>query len=347
MEPVNPRPLQMTRPYELEEDGVEEEVGQKRNLGEMLEWRSSTSRTSELTIAFEGEVYVFPAVSPQKVQAVLLLLGGSDAPTSVPSSEFLLQQNSQSISDMSQGSKLSRRFASLVRFREKRKDRCFEKKIRYTCRKEVAQRMHRKNGQFASLKDCETTDVEKWEPSNGSALPDTVPRSCQHCGTSEKATPAMRRGPAGPRTLCNACGLMWANKGTLRDLTKGGRHSFDQNEPGTPDVKPSAIGRENSYVNQDEEGSPEDNKPLSLDSETYVKPHEQEFLEAGENLANPIPMHVENSSITLDEEEEFQGTLDELGNVSVSEFEIPGNFDDQVDVGDSQWRQFGDDAPSP
>ena len=35
---------------------------------------------------------------------------------------------------------------------------------------------------------------------------------CQHCGVSEKLTPAMRRGPAGPRTLCNACGLMWANK---------------------------------------------------------------------------------------------------------------------------------------
>uniref|UniRef100_A0A0A9F348 GATA-type domain-containing protein n=1 Tax=Arundo donax TaxID=35708 RepID=A0A0A9F348_ARUDO len=30
----------------------------------------------------------------------------------------------------------------------------------------------------------------------------------------------MRRGPDGPRTLCNACGLMWANKGMLRDLTK-------------------------------------------------------------------------------------------------------------------------------
>ena len=38
------------------------------------------------------------------------------------------------------------------------------------------------------------------------------PRSCQHCGISEKSTPAMRRGPSGPRTLCNACGLMWANK---------------------------------------------------------------------------------------------------------------------------------------
>lgn len=37
-------------------------------------------------------------------------------------------------------------------------------------------------------------------------------RRCQHCGVSENATPAMRRGPAGPRTLCNACGLMWANK---------------------------------------------------------------------------------------------------------------------------------------
>lgn len=37
-------------------------------------------------------------------------------------------------------------------------------------------------------------------------------RRCQHCGVSENSTPAMRRGPEGPRTLCNACGLMWANK---------------------------------------------------------------------------------------------------------------------------------------
>lgn len=37
-------------------------------------------------------------------------------------------------------------------------------------------------------------------------------RRCLHCGVSENNTPAMRRGPAGPRTLCNACGLMWANK---------------------------------------------------------------------------------------------------------------------------------------
>lgn len=37
-------------------------------------------------------------------------------------------------------------------------------------------------------------------------------RRCHHCGVTENNTPAMRRGPAGPRTLCNACGLMWANK---------------------------------------------------------------------------------------------------------------------------------------
>lgn len=35
---------------------------------------------------------------------------------------------------------------------------------------------------------------------------------CHHCGISATLTPMMRRGPDGPRMLCNACGLMWANK---------------------------------------------------------------------------------------------------------------------------------------
>ncbi|CAL9088766.1 unnamed protein product [Musa acuminata var. zebrina] len=43
---------------------------------------------------------------------------------------------------------------------------------------------------------------------------------CHHCGISAKSTPMMRHGPDGPRTLCNACGLVWANKGTMRDLAK-------------------------------------------------------------------------------------------------------------------------------
>ncbi|KAH9300498.1 hypothetical protein KI387_012081, partial [Taxus chinensis] len=43
---------------------------------------------------------------------------------------------------------------------------------------------------------------------------------CLHCAIGEGSTPMMRRGPSGPRTLCNACGLVWANKGVLRDLSK-------------------------------------------------------------------------------------------------------------------------------
>ncbi|KAJ6691073.1 GATA TRANSCRIPTION FACTOR 28 ISOFORM X1 [Salix koriyanagi] len=235
-----------------------------------------TTRTSELTIAFEGEVYVFPTVTPSKVQAVLFLLGEPETSTIAPNSEFFLQQNARSAGDASQGLKVSRRIASLERFREKRKERCFEKKVRYTCRKEVAQRMHRKKGQFASSNDCYSTDTGNWEPSNGIPNPEFVLLRCQHCGISAKDTPAMRRGPAGPRTLCNACGLMWANKGTLRDLNKGGRHiSFNQNEPVTPDFKPLNMELENPFANPEEEESQEESKPVPLDSENSMRPNEQ------------------------------------------------------------------------
>uniref|UniRef100_A0A0D9X1H0 GATA-type domain-containing protein n=1 Tax=Leersia perrieri TaxID=77586 RepID=A0A0D9X1H0_9ORYZ len=32
---------------------------------------------------------------------------------------------------------------------------------------------------------------------------------CLRCGISGNATPHMRRGPDGPRTLCNACGIAY------------------------------------------------------------------------------------------------------------------------------------------
>ncbi|XP_022763629.1 GATA transcription factor 19-like isoform X2 [Durio zibethinus] len=287
------------------------------------------TRTSELTIAFEGEVYVFPAVTSEKVQAVLLLLGGHDASINVPSSEFLLQE--KAVGDSSRGSKLSRRIASLVRFREKRKERCFEKKIRYTCRKEVAQRMHRKNGQFASLKECYNSADGSWDQSDNT--PESALGSCQHCGISEKLTPAMRRGPAGPRTLCNACGLMWANKGTLRDLRKGGRNAhFDSNELETPaDIKPSTMEPENSFANEDEQGSPEETKPVPWDHENHlIRSNEQEFAEN----SHPFPVQVENSSVNLDDED-MQETLEELADASGSDFEIPSHFDEQVDIDDN------------
>uniref|UniRef100_A0A5B7ANS3 Putative GATA transcription factor 24-like isoform X2 n=1 Tax=Davidia involucrata TaxID=16924 RepID=A0A5B7ANS3_DAVIN len=355
MDAVNLRPLQ-ARPFEGHEDHmqvpirIDEDGGgfeaddvsggcdETMNSAEEVQMNSEapvsnstalTSRTSELTISFEGEVYVFPAATPEKVQAVLLLLGGREKPSSVLSSEFLLQQN-KSVSDVSQCSNLSRRIASLVRFREKRKERCFEKKIRYSCRKDVAQRMHRKNGQFVSLKECYKIAAGSCDPSDGTPRPEYVLRRCQHCGISEKATPAMRRGPAGPRTLCNACGLMWANKGTLRDLTKGGKiMSYNQNEPGTPDIKPSTLETENHYHSQDEQGSPEDTKPLLMESgNPFMRQNEQDSLETAEAVTDNSPIRVENSSVNLDEQE----TFDELANVSGTEFEIPASFDEQVDI---------------
>ncbi|KAJ4962557.1 hypothetical protein NE237_022496 [Protea cynaroides] len=355
----NPQPLQI-RPYEghddhmqipiqiddeeggYESDGIGgggddamDEVDEiQMNSGNLVDRNvvALSSRTSELTLSFEGEVYVFHAVTPEKVQAVLLLLGGRDIPSSMPSNE-VPYQNNRVAADAPRRTNLSRRIASLVRFREKRKERCFDKRIRYTVRKEVAQRMHRKNGQFASLKESYNdgpSSAAGWDPSqsslqdDGTPRPEIVLRKCQHCGISEKATPAMRRGPAGPRSLCNACGLMWANKGTLRDLSKGGRHiSYDQ-EPGTPiEIKPLIMGAENPSNNQDELGNPEDvSKAVNAGNENLsVIPGE-----GSPGETEPLPVETGNPSISKEEQE----NLDDLANTS--EIEIPSNLDEPTEV---------------
>ncbi|KDO81226.1 hypothetical protein CISIN_1g022924mg [Citrus sinensis] len=112
------------------------------------------------------------------------------------------------------------RAASLDRFRQKRKERCFDKKVRYSVRQEVALRMQRNKGQFTSAKKCEGGALG-WSNAQDPGQDDSPSEtSCTHCGISSKSTPMMRRGPSGPRSLCNACGLFWANKGALRDLGK-------------------------------------------------------------------------------------------------------------------------------
>lgn len=76
MDMISPQPLQ-ARPYGVGvgDDGVG--VGVEAVNGGVEERSSAmvasgnsalTPRTSELTIAFEGEVYVFPAVTPEKVR---------------------------------------------------------------------------------------------------------------------------------------------------------------------------------------------------------------------------------------------------------------------------------------
>lgn len=182
---------------------------------------------NQLTLSFQGQVYVFDSVSPEKVQTVLLLLGGREISPSMSAIPVSTHHSNGGLSGTPQRLSVPQRLASLIRFREKRKERNFDKKIRYTVRKEVALRMQRNKGQFTSSKsnhDDSTSAITSWGSNqswaldgNGSQHHEIV---CRHCGISEKSTPMMRRGPEGPRTLCNACGLMWANKGTLRDLSK-------------------------------------------------------------------------------------------------------------------------------
>lgn len=184
--------------------------------------------TNQLTLSYQGEMYVFDTVPPEKVQAVLLLLGGQEVPLGMPGVSMQGHYPQKTLPDFPQRLNMPQRIASLTRFREKRKERNFEKKIRYTVRKEVAQRMQRKKGQFAPSK----TGAENMPPlptsenalswnnqcGAGGSQQEII---CLHCGVGERSTPMMRRGPDGPRTLCNACGLMWANKGVLKELSKG------------------------------------------------------------------------------------------------------------------------------
>ncbi|XP_008796631.2 GATA transcription factor 18-like [Phoenix dactylifera] len=180
--------------------------------------------SNQLTLLFQGEVYVFDSVTPEKVQAVLLLLGGCEVPTGIAGMTLPCHQDDRGYDDILRRTNIpAKRIASLIRFREKRKERNFDKKIRYNVRKEVALRMQRRKGQFAGKANPqEGASASSSVHLAQSSTQDEPPRQskCQNCGISEKMTPAMRRGPAGPRSLCNACGLMWANKGTLRSPSK-------------------------------------------------------------------------------------------------------------------------------
>ncbi|GMJ12897.1 hypothetical protein HRI_004958800 [Hibiscus trionum] len=189
--------------------------------GSDLPGGSGNASADQLALSFQGEVYVFDSVSPDKVQAVLLLLGGYEIPSGIPAMGAV-PVSQRGMGDFPGRSVQPQRAASLNRFRQKRKERCFDKKIRYTVRKEVALRMQRNKGQFTSAKTVSDEVVSASSGSNGTpgSGQDEQETLCRHCGISSKSTPMMRRGPAGPRTLCNACGLKWANKGVLRDLSK-------------------------------------------------------------------------------------------------------------------------------
>ncbi|KAK3231075.1 hypothetical protein Dsin_002956 [Dipteronia sinensis] len=172
---------------------------------------SELSNSSQLTLSFRGQVYVFDAVTPDKVQAVLLLLGGCELSTG-PQGMEVIAQNQRGVPDFPGRCTQPQRAASLDRFRQKRKERCFDKKVRYSVRQEVALRMQRNKGQFTSAKKSEGGGFS-WSSAQESGQEESPSDTlCTHCGISSKSTPMMRRGPSGPRSLCNACGLFWANR---------------------------------------------------------------------------------------------------------------------------------------
>ncbi|CAN6542912.1 unnamed protein product [Malus baccata var. baccata] len=190
--------------------------------------------SSQLTLSFRGQVFVFDAVTPEKVQAVLLLLGGNELSPSAQGTE-LASQNQRAMEDYPRCSQ-PHRAASLIRFRQKRKERCFDKKVRYGVRQEVALRMQRNKGQFSSSKRSDGDS--NWSAGQESGQEDChAETSCKHCGISSKSTPMMRRGPSGPRSLCNACGLFWANRGGLRELSKRSHDIKRIEQGGEPDTK--------------------------------------------------------------------------------------------------------------
>lgn len=243
-------------------DGVED-VG-----SDFPHFPANNGCADQLTLSFQGEVYVFDAVPPDKVQAVLLLLGGCEIPSGIPT-YGTTPFNQTGMGGFSGKLIPPQRAASLSRFREKRKERCFDKKIRYGVRKEVASRMQRKKGQFASSRDG-FDDVGSGSADNnatqGSGQDDMQETLCTNCGISSKSTPMMRRGPAGPRTLCNACGLKWANKGILRANSK--LPNIEIQDPSANSINQIDSGAHNSdtvTMNVDVVSSNGDNPPLTTE----------------------------------------------------------------------------------
>ncbi|XP_062212325.1 GATA transcription factor 19-like isoform X1 [Phragmites australis] len=207
----------------------------------------------------------------------------------------------------------ARRFASLTRFREKRREKCFDKRIRYSVHKEVAQNVKANllGGQILmmvavllwlwplqltarmiifekpselvvmcvnyQLCDCVYVQIVLHQLHMQKAaaflyrLMLACFASCQNCGISSSLTPAMRRGPAGPRSLCNACGLMWANKGTLRSPLNAPKmtlqHPANPSKMGDTDDKNSIVlpaKHIQAAVKTDSEMTPEQEQKLDM-----------------------------------------------------------------------------------
>ncbi|KAH6787947.1 hypothetical protein C2S52_007499 [Perilla frutescens var. hirtella] len=147
----------------------------------------------QVTLSTLDRVFIFDHVPCEKFQFALLVLGGYEFHPTIVRAVSPIKSNDP------------KRQECLNRYYEKKKRRCFKKRIRYRVRSEIALKIHREGGQFAA-KIAEEGVVNETR--------------CSHCRVSSNNTPTMRKGPGGSRSLCNACGLHWINKGKMRDIYK-------------------------------------------------------------------------------------------------------------------------------
>ncbi|KAJ8529932.1 hypothetical protein K7X08_036767 [Anisodus acutangulus] len=215
--------------------------------------------------------------------------------------------------------------------------------------------MHRKNGQFASLKEGESTSADNIDSGDSTPHPEPTLRRCHHCGISESETPAMRWGPSGPRTLCNGCGLMWANKILCSCLMANTIKAYlvyccENNGLQARHViymvavdflfldmiqllgmlRNITKGGRCVPFEKSEPGTPDIKLSTVAPKNSYQKQHQEDMLEAAEDFADNSPVGIGSSLVNIDEE---QHNLDELANASGTEFEIPASFDEQIGIG--------------
>ncbi|GMQ10799.1 hypothetical protein CsSME_00053665 [Camellia sinensis var. sinensis] len=89
------------------------------------------------------ECHHVPGMSSFPYYPVSICVQPGQMPTALPWTSY----GSSSVTERKLG-KVDRREAALIKFRQKRKERCFDKKIRYANRKQLAERRPRVRGQF-------------------------------------------------------------------------------------------------------------------------------------------------------------------------------------------------------
>jgi hypothetical protein len=106
-------------------------------------------------------------------------------------------------------------------------------------------------------------------------------RLCSNCGAGSNSTPLMRRGPDGVRSLCNACGLWYARRGTQRPIEGGSVAEREAKAAKETMAAAAAAGEEQG-------GDGEFNKRTKEEEDEAKRQREKE-IEEKEKLARIVP----------------------------------------------------------